>query len=100
MTQGTSSVSFGAVTAAVSSWSSSSIIVQVPSKGTSGSVNVTVATSMGTSNSELFVVLPTRRGLHKRRHRRYVANTVGPITIGHLRLPFGLGLLDRSNLTG
>jgi hypothetical protein len=59
MNQGTSSVTFGSVTASVVSWSSTSILVEVPVVGTAGSVNVTVQTAVAASNSKSFTVLPT-----------------------------------------
>ncbi|MCD1260950.1 IPT/TIG domain-containing protein [Paenibacillus athensensis] len=54
--QGSSSVKFGTTTAAVSSWSASSITVTVPSSLSAGSVNVTVTTSAGTSAAKTFTV--------------------------------------------
>ena len=52
-------VTFGQLAATITSWSPSSIIVQVPSVGTPGSLPVSVHTSIGTSNSLPFTVLPT-----------------------------------------
>ena len=59
MNQGASTVTFGSVTATVVSWSSTSILVEVPIEGTAGSVNVVVHTAVAASNSKSFTVLPT-----------------------------------------
>ena len=56
--QGTSYVSFGSVKAtSYTSWSDTQVACKVPS-GVSGSVNVTLTTGGGTSNSKSFTVVP------------------------------------------
>ena len=56
--QGTSYVSFGSVKAtSYTSWSDTQVACKVPS-GVSGSVNVTLTTDGGTSNSKSFTVVP------------------------------------------
>jgi endoglucanase len=54
-TQGSSSVTFGSTTAAVTSWSNTSIAVRVPQLG-AGSVSVVVRSSAGSSNAVAFNV--------------------------------------------
>ncbi len=54
-TQGTSTVSFGTTTAAVTSWSATSISATVPALG-AGAVNVTVSVGGVTSNAAAFTV--------------------------------------------
>jgi regulation of enolase protein 1 (concanavalin A-like superfamily) len=56
-TQGSSTVSINDVTAAVSSWSSGSITVSVPSGATSGPLVVTLAPGMDASNPVTFTVV-------------------------------------------
>lgn len=63
MSPGESTVTFGKLAATITSWSPASIIVQVPSTGTPGSLPVSVHTSIGTSNSLPFTVLPTIAGV-------------------------------------
>jgi RHS repeat-associated protein len=59
MNQGASKVTFGTVVASVVSWSSTSILVDVPIEGSAGSLQVSVQTNVATSNSKSFTVLPT-----------------------------------------
>jgi hypothetical protein len=59
MNQGSGTVTFGGANAFVDSWSSTSIVVLVPSEGTPGSVHVVVHTSSGASNSKTFSVIPS-----------------------------------------
>jgi len=54
--QGSSTVKFGSMTAAVSAWSANSITAAVPS-GISGTVNVTVTVNGTASNAQTFTVI-------------------------------------------
>src|SRR5919108_1440942 len=61
MNQGTSTVTFGGVAAPVVSWSSSSIVAQVPSNTITDVVQVSVKTNVGPSNPQPFTVTPAVR---------------------------------------
>lgn len=63
LSQGTSTVTFGGISATPSSWNDTTIVVSVPSGLAAGNADITVAVNGSSSNAQSFLVIPVITGV-------------------------------------